>query len=180
VHGQDLRVGEELVGDALHQRAVGHLASDDVGDVSEHELTVVVVASQQLVSGSERLPHPLRHDRDDQVVLGSEVAEERAAAHACRVRDLADAHVDAVLAKHRVSRVQHALAVFEERLPSSSVTQFPMPLRRRNGMVDELRLCPYRDRVVIGHALDMPRPQEQHQQHGAGGQRNGSRDEPMW
>ena len=75
--------------------------------LEEHEQRLVrVVGALELTSRRGGLVHPLDDDRRDQVLLGREVAEQRPAADAGALGDLADADIEAAGPEQFLGRVE--------------------------------------------------------------------------
>ena len=125
MRGPDLVVGEPHVSDRLEHRPVDLLAPDDLGEELEQRLAWIG-SLEQALGQVHGLAHPLDQDRRDQSLLGGEVPEQRAPAHAGPLGDLAYANVEPALAEQLPGSVEHAPAV------SLGIgTESPFPWRHR-------------------------------------------------
>ena len=110
VGGADVLVGQERVSHRVEQATVELLAADHLLEEAEQRLAGVL-SVEQLAAVLGGLAHPLDHDRRDQVLLGREVAEQRAATDPRPLGDLGHSHLQAALLEQGLSRVQEPPAV---------------------------------------------------------------------
>ena len=105
VTGADLLVGEPRVRDRLEQSAVDLLGARHLLEEREQRLGGIVGALE-LAASRGGLVHPLDDDRRDQILLGGKVAEQRPAADAGALGDLADADIEAAGPEQFLGRVE--------------------------------------------------------------------------